>query len=159
MINVTQSLMRDATKSVNADAVLVSGRPVSINTDGEIIAATDSTGVYGLSLVDKNAKRDDTFGEVGAYGSRKATVEVAGRAEVSPSVYLDVDLGEEITFDVYDPNQSYKPMDNLFVNSSGLLTNVNTGGQVVGQVVKAPTGSNPVMELVISSCKVGVVES
>ncbi|MHA1303730.1 MAG: hypothetical protein ACTSPI_08515 [Candidatus Heimdallarchaeaceae archaeon] len=148
MINVKDSVIRDAEKPVNVDALLVKGRPVSINEDGEIIAADNTTGCYGLSLTDKNPKRDDTYGEVGAYGSRKATVEVAGRVEVSPSSYLDSDLNEEVVYQVYDVEQDYVPMQKIYVNAEGLLTNQDTGNEV-GILTKAPTANDPVMELIV----------
>ena len=152
MLNAKYEVLLDSTKDVKDDAVIVAGRPVTLNADGLIIAADDTTSVYGLSKADKNQYRDDTYGEFGAYGSRKLSVLVKGLAEVAPSEYDDVDLEISVTLHVYDETVvDYAIDDPIYVNSDGKLSNVVAGSSViVGKLVKVPTGTDPVMEVLLS---------
>ena len=151
MIDPKYENLIDSTKNVNEDATLVAGRPVTLNSDGEIIAADGTSDVYGLSKIEKNAYLDESYSSLGEYGSRKGTVVIEGLCEVKPSTFQDSDLQtDEAELAVYDDEQSYEPMDDLYVDDDGLLTNVvSASGVKVGKVTKAPTASDDTMELIL----------
>jgi hypothetical protein len=125
-----------------------------LNATGEVISATASTKVYGLSKNDKNSFVDQTFGEFGAAGSGKVGVVKGGIATVAPSEYSTV--SGTSTLHVYDPNRIYAVNDDLFSNNDGLITNdpaVANGtssldsSNFIGRVNVAPTATDPRMEI------------
>jgi len=148
-INTDRRVEEDSTKVANSAAVVYAGRPVSLDSNAQVIASTQATLVYGLSKNDKNSYRDDTFGEFGAFGSGKLNVVKAGIVTVSPSLYSTVN--GTTTIDVYDSLLTYHVNDNLWTNSSGLITNdsgqANGLTNFIGRVNIPPTGTNPNMEI------------
>jgi len=150
MINTDYIVLEDATMLADKDLVCSAGQPlVQDDTTGALKLAADGGPVVGLSKGDKNSYRDETFGEYGAYGSRKLTVIVMGRVTIGPSVYQDTD-GGEVTVEVYDKTKTYKYMDKLYVKS-GLITNdAGEGANTeIGYCVKPPTATDKEMALVL----------
>lgn len=148
-INTDRRVEEDSTKVANATAVVYAGRPVALDTNAQVIAATQSTLVYGLSKNDKNSYRDDTFGEFGAFGSGKLNVVKAGIVTVSPSLYSTVN-GTTVV-DVYDSSRTYNVNESLWVASTGLISNdpaqANGLTNFIGRVNVPPTLTNPNMEI------------
>lgn len=148
-INTDRRVEEDSTKVANATAVVYAGRPVALDTNAQVVAATQSTLVYGLSKNDKNSYRDDTFGEFGAFGSGKINVVKAGIVTVSPSLYSTVN--GTTTVDVYDSSRTYNVNESLWVASTGLISNdpaqANGLTNFIGRVNVPPTLTNPNMEI------------
>lgn len=155
MIDPKYEILVDPLKDVADDAYLVSGRPVTMNVDGEIEGADDTTPVYGLSKVSKNEYRDETYGEFGAYGSRRVTTVLKGLVNVYPSIYKPSDLENEVELAVYaDDVIDADPLDDLYVNGDGLLTTVVPASpgvtNVIGQVTVVPSVEDPVLQIKLS---------
>jgi hypothetical protein len=156
MINADRGhKLEDSTKVASAGLVTVAGRPLALNSSGELIAAVASSKVYGLSKNDKNAFVDQSFGEFGAAGSGKVGA-IMGRTivTVSPSEYSTVDGVS--TLNVYDPNRVYAPNDDLFANNQGLITNDSAvangttsvdSSNFLGRVSIPPTPTDTRMEI------------
>jgi hypothetical protein len=148
-INTDRRVEEDSTKVANASAVVYAGAPVALDSNAQVIAATQATLVYGLSKNDKNSYRDDTFGEFGAFGSGKINVVKAGIVTVAPSLYSTVN--GTTTIDVYDSSKTYNVNDSLWVSSTGLITNdagqANGLTNFIGRVNIPPTPTNPNLEV------------
>lgn len=147
-INSEKNVLEDSQRPVNISATIYSGRPVSLNSSGEVIAATNGTVFYGLAGGDKNAFRDDTYGEFAAFGSGLLKVKKSGIVTVAPSVYSTV--SGETTFQVYDTAKTYNVNDNLLVDSNGLISNavgLTNADSIIGRVITPPSGANTTMRI------------
>lgn len=155
MIDPKYTILEDSTKEVDDDAYIVSGRPITLDLSGAATDADDTTPVYGLSKIEKNEYRDDTYGEYGEYGSRRVTVVVKGLVQVSPSIYNPADLENEVELAVYEDDvTNADPMDDLYVSENGLLTTVVPASpgatDVVGQITRVPDVDDDSLELILS---------
>jgi hypothetical protein len=130
--------MEDSTKLVKSDAVIYSGRPVTLYRTpgadlGKIVPVTEEASrVYGLAKFQKNSYVDEVVDDYGFYGSKKGTVIVTGIVEVTHNVFTDP-AGVETTVKTYDDAQTYLPMQGLFVE----LTDVIKIGQITNQAAAA----------------------
>ncbi|MEM7827537.1 MAG: hypothetical protein QXD72_02400 [Candidatus Aenigmatarchaeota archaeon] len=121
-------LLEDSTKPCNVDAVIYSGRPVTLNADGEVVPVTANKTVYGLAKSNKNQYIDEVFDPRGMYGSGKIAVVVLGIVDVYHNIYTLQD-GTEVKIDNFDTAQTYNVMDPLYVELTneekiGIITNV-----------------------------------
>ncbi len=100
----------------------VPGRPVTLNTsDGQVIAAGAQSDVVGLvkeALI--SGVLDEVSGEFGIYGSGRVSILTKGIVTVQNSVV------DGTSYSVYDTALTYSPLDKLYANSSGLITNAGT---------------------------------
>jgi hypothetical protein len=130
--------LEDSTKTVKSDAVIYSGRPVTLYRTpgddlGKIVPVTDEASrVYGLAKFQKNSYLDEVVDDFGFYGSKKGTVIVTGIVEVTHNVFTDPS-GVETTVKNYDDAQTYLPMQGLFVE----LTNPAKLGMITNQASAA----------------------
>lgn len=120
------------------------GTPLTIDAStGQLRPAASADKVYGLCKIDSNQYRDFAFGEFGAFGSGCLTVVTAGKVEVSDSVYNEIEVNTSmengplpssfaVTVPLFDHTQSYAAMDLLYVDGSGLITNVS-GTNAIGK--------------------------
>jgi hypothetical protein len=161
MLNMDKPILQDSARPVNSLAVLVRGQVVALDSTGAVAACLTATPVaYGLAAGDKNAFRDDTFGEYAAFGSGQLGVQKAGLATVSPTVF-PTESGSS-TLHVYDPGRTYAVNDKLYAAltglPAGLMTNdatlaVNSedsrgeAKNFVGRVVSPPVGGETGMTI------------
>ena len=157
MLNFKRKVLEDCERNVNASATIYNGRPVKLNSSGEVVEAVNTDLVYGLSEGDKNIYRDDTYGEFAAFGSGKMGVAKKGILTVEPSVY-DTQSGSTTIYP-YDETLTYAVQDKLYASSAGLITNAAVGNVSVdgtsmytvtnflGRVVKAPSGTDTKMDI------------
>lgn len=161
MLNFKRKVLEDCERNVNASATIYSARPVYLNSNGEVVNATDRDLVYGLSEGDKNVYRDDTYGEFAAFGSGKMGVARKGIVTVEPSVYDTV--SGTTTIYPYNENLTYVVEDKLFCDSNGLISNAavqsfEANGIVdgisqylltnfLGRVLKVPTATDFKMDI------------
>lgn len=112
------------------------GSPLTLHTDGSLKLAAATDKVYGLSKLDSNANRDFAFGEFGAFGSGQLTVLTRCQCEVSHSVYNKVEVDTQtqvgsspIVKKLFDDTKTYAPMEPLYVDAAGLITNDSAAGK------------------------------
>ena len=99
MIDVLYVIGEDAIRSRNASANITEGQPVALNSSGELVAATDSTGVYGISKLDSNEFRNFAFGEFGAFGTGQLSVITKGIVRIKDSVSFPITANQRSLFD------------------------------------------------------------
>lgn len=161
MLNFKRKVLEDCERNVNASATIYNGRPVYLNSNGEVVNAVNTNLVYGLSQGDKNIYRDDTYGEFAAFGSGKMGVAKKGIVTVEPSVYDTV--SGATTIYPYNENLTYAIQDKLYADSNGLISNaavqkfdadssVDGVSQYIcvnflGRVVKAPSATDTKMDI------------
>ena len=144
-------VIEDSTKTVNTAAVIYSGRPVSLNASGELVAAATDALVYGLARFQKNTYVDEVVDDFGFYGSKKGTVIVEGIVEVTQNVFTD-SVGTETTVKTYDDTLTYVPNEPLYVditNTTYVITNVKDGANAatfLGYVLAIDT-TNKVLQI------------
>ena len=91
--------------------------------DGFVKVASNAK-VYGLTLLTKNAYKDETYGETGMHGSRKTTVVKRGVVDIGASIFV-LDDHSEIAVYPYNNALEYAVNDKLYVETAtGLITNV-----------------------------------
>lgn len=147
MIEASFIVNEDGLRRKAAGEVIYEGTPVTINSDGELEAATATTKVYGLSKLDSNTHRDMAFGEYAGYGSGQLTVVTRGTCLVGSSVYNQVEvdtsttiLSAPVTVALYDTTKNYVPMQPLYIDGAGLITNAPTDKtSLLGKVLKEVT--------------------
>jgi len=161
MLNFKRKVLEDCERDVDSSATIYMGRPVKLDSDGDVVEAINTDLVYGLAEGDKNTYRDDTYGEFAAFGSGKMGVAKRGIVTIEPSVYETV--AGATTIYPYDENLTYAVQDKLYANASGLVSNASVqnfsaDGAVdgvsqyictnfLGRVVKAPTSTDPKMDI------------
>jgi len=129
--------MEDSTKLVRPDAVIYSGRALSLrpNVDanqGTLQPTLSNILVYGLAKFQKNSYLDEVVDDYGFYGSKKGTVILSGIVEVTDNVFTDP-AGVETTVHTYDTTLTYAPGQPLYVDlTSGDPAIIGTITNVVG---------------------------
>jgi hypothetical protein len=122
----------DSTKKLKEGVELYEGQPVALDENGEIIPATNTTPVYGLSKLDANRYKDYVRNPVEGYDSGYATVVKATVVKVGPSTYRSYETMEPsglVVWVPYDETVTFAINDKLYVNSDGKITNVATGNE------------------------------
>jgi hypothetical protein len=124
------------------------GSPITIDaTTGQLKLAAAGDKVYGLSKIDSNSNRDFSFGEYGAFGSGQLTVVTRGQCEVSHSIFSKIEIDTQtqpppaspVVKKLFDDTKTYQPMQPLYVDATGLISNVPAAGGKVslfGKVLK-----------------------
>jgi hypothetical protein len=131
-----------------SDAVLYAGRPVTLNSDGEVVPVTSNTEVLGLVKVHKNSYVNEVSGDYGMYGSGQVTVIVSGLVEIAPNYFTAAD-GSEVVVDNYENDfLTASLMAKVYVNvTKGTLTTSVTNGTnektFVGYLLRKPTADDP----------------
>jgi hypothetical protein len=134
----------DGGKKKKAGEQVYEGSPLTLDANGELKLAADSEKVYGLSKLDSNTNRDFAFGEFGAFGSGQLTVVTRGTVEVSHSVFNKVEVDTQtavgsspITKKLFDDTKTYAPMQPLYVDAAGLISNTPSDkSSLLGKVLK-----------------------
>jgi hypothetical protein len=146
MIESPFIIMEDGTRTVKATDkaganAIYEGSPVSLDANGQLVKASQTMKVYGLSKLDCNTFRDFAFGEYGAFGTQKLTVICQGQCRVASSVFnkIEVDTatvtGGSTTVALFDGTKAYVPGEALYVNA-GLISNVKADGtSYIGKVL------------------------
>lgn len=129
-IEATFILHEDGGKMKKSGEQVYEGSPLTLHTDGSLKLAAAGDKVYGLSKIDSNSNRDFAFGEFGAFGSGQLTVVTRGHCEVSHSVYNKVEVDTQtqvgsspVIKKLFDDTQTYAPMQPLYVDAAGLISN------------------------------------
>lgn len=135
-INATYILQENGGLAKLAGQNVWEGQPLTIDAaTGQLRAAASTDKVFGLSKIDSNQYADYSFGEFGAYGSGNLDVVTRGQAEVSHSIYQQVEINTQtmvgsspVVHKLFDDAQTYVPMQPLYVNATGLITNQKVSG-------------------------------
>lgn len=130
MIDSPFIIMEDGTRTVAAGQLsIVEGSPVALDANGNLVKATETMKVFGVSKLDCNQFRNFAFGEYGAFGTQKLTTICKGTVRVASSVYNQIEVntstvaGGSTTLPVFDGTLAYVPGQSLYVNA-GLISNV-----------------------------------
>lgn len=155
-------VLEDATKEMKSGEVIYSGRPVTLSKahdayEGQVIAMTTNTKVYGLSKVNKNSYSDEVTGtSTGMYGSGMVTTIIEGIVDIQPNVFTQLD-GSEVTVETYNMAPTYHVWDPLYVEIAdaphlGMITNVAAGTNdktFIGFCLVPPTTTNATMQILL----------
>ena len=154
MIEASFIVLEDAIRSKAAAAEVYEGQPVSLDVDGNLVAATSAMKVYGVSKLDSNQYRDFAYGEFGAFGTGKLTVVCQGIVRVKASVYNKVEIGTDpaavvVNQLIYKTGLTYVPGEPLYVDADGLISNAAAVNKIsfLGRVVAAPATDGDWLEL------------
>lgn len=149
MIESPFIVLEDATRDLATGVEIYEGQPVSLNSSGKVIPATAGTIVYGVSKLDANQYRNFAFGEYGAFGTGKLTVQCKGIVRVKASIFnkIEVDtsttVASPVTVNLYDTTKHYVPGQALYVDGTGLISNTPTDKtSLLGRVVAAPADNS-----------------
>ena len=132
---------------------LVAGGPVRI-ANGLIVPCTSDVKVFGLSKVNKNIYVDETGvnggGLGGIYGSGKATVVIKGIVTVRQS-YFQSTTGAAVTVNAFDDTVTFTPMQKLFCDTAGLITNLPplSLNSYIGYCLVPPTTTVKAMQIML----------
>jgi len=138
---------------------LTAGQPVSLNSAGQLVAATATSKVYGICKLDSNQFDDFAFGEFGAFGSGQLTVINQGILLLAQSIYNEIEVNSSTTtslapttIKIYDDSQVYNVGDELYVDVNGLISNVNTAGKqsLLGKCVSTPAQNGGFLEVEVN---------
>lgn len=127
--------------NANTTDTFVAGRPVRISA-GYIRSHDGLARAIGL-IKENNISGvvNEITGQYGIYGSGKATVLMNGVVTVKQASI------DGVSYSVYDETQSYSSNDDIYANTSSLLTNQKPSGIAfsgltgarIGYVITAPT--------------------
>ena len=159
MISVDKNVLDDATLDVKVvdPKNIVSGAPLSIDSNNELILAVDETKkVYGLAMFDYNPYRDqvrDTVG--GLYGSGKGAVLNMGKATIGQTVYHDPD-GTPHALCPYDTTDTFSVLSPIGIEDTTgkIIVTAGTLISTIGYVVTPPadaTAGDPMKVMVFPS--------
>jgi hypothetical protein len=152
-------VLEDGLRTKSYGVNITSGQPVSLNSLGQLVPATATSEVYGICKLDSNQFNDFAFGEFGAFGSGQLTVVLQGILLLAQSIYNEIEVTTQTTtslapttIKVYDDTQSYNVNDALYVDSMGLISNVNTAGKqsLLGRVVSTPAQNGGFLEVEVN---------
>lgn len=172
-INPDDVKMEDSTKIVKVeDTTIYGGMPLALYSDAGVIKlasfkylADNSIAAnvkpYGIAKFNKNSYIDETFDQLGMYGSGKGTVIQLGRISLMNNVFR-TSVGGVVKVFGFDSTLTYLPMQPLFVNldttsaACGKITNVEDAGGVentatlVGYVANFfASATEPVLEILV----------
>lgn len=150
-----------AESPVNSSAVIFSGRPVTLNSSGELVALVENKKALGLAKFNKNTYIDETMGAWGMYGSRKGTVIVQAIVDISPNYFVAADGVETVVANYTADLLTAAPMSAVYVVTSGtdagklttILVESETGQNdltKVGYLLVAPSETNPIARILVS---------
>lgn len=148
-INATFIVHEDGGKLKMSGEQVYEGSPLTLDaTTGQLKLAAAGDKVYGLSKIDSNSRRDFAFGEFGAFGSGQLTVVTRGHCEVSHSIFNLVEVDTQMTtgstpveVKLFDDSKTYAAMDPLYVDGSGLISNVKVNGaSLLGKCLAPKSG-------------------
>jgi len=132
--------------AVDADAEIIMGSFVKLNTDGEVVQATGAASEYAFGVAG-DTKSADTSGMpstndavMGASGTSQAFVNRASdgltdetKASAKMTVYHS---GGKFATDQYDTDGTYVPGAALYVGASGKLQTSDAGsGQIAARTI------------------------
>jgi len=132
-IQATYIIQEEGGKLKKAGEQVYEGSPLTIDTTtGQLKLAANGDKVYGLSKLDSNQYHDYAFGEFGAFGSGQLDVVTRAQVEVSHTVYNQIEIdtqtqtgGHGIVKKLFDDTKTYHPMDALYVDDAGLISNAH----------------------------------
>lgn len=145
---------------VKSDAVVYSGRPVTIS-NGELVPVITNVKALGLAKFNKNSYINEVIGAFGMYGSGRGTVIISGIVDVSPNYFVQSD-GSEISVANYTNDViGAAEMSPLYIVTDGAdagkLTTVlvtNGAGQndatKIGYLLVAPSATNPIAKILLT---------
>jgi len=164
MIESPFIVLEDATRDLAANIPgaggnIYEGSPVALNGSGQLIPAVETSKVYGVSKLDANAYRNFAYGEYGAFGTGKLTVQTKGIVRVKSSVFNVVEISQAptaapFTKALYDTTKNYVPGEALYVDATGLISNVAGASKVslMGRVInKCDAGTGDWLEFELMS--------
>ncbi len=156
MIDIVYITQQDATKKVAADQEIYAGQPVSLNSNGELIAATATSKIFGVAKGDANKFKNVAIGEVGAYGTGNLAIVTDGIIRVKASEFGKIEvkpsgpLSETTVVKIYDDTKVYNVGDVLYVDATGLITNAPTDKHSIFARVIRPVDSLGWLEIQVS---------
>jgi len=148
-------VLEDGTRNKEAGTTVYEGTPMTINENGNYEPAAAGDKVYGISKLDSNQYQDYAWGEFGAFGSGMLTVVCKGILLLGPSIYNEMEVDSSTTtasapviVKLFDDTKEYTPMEPLYVDGSGLITNAPTDKtSLFGKVVSTPVQNGGYLEV------------
>ena len=127
---------------IYSGANVTMGSVVTLDSEGRVVQATPSDDALGLAgdtkdqstpgIPSTNPAHLGVGGEEIKFTNRVSDPIDETRASAEMTVYHS---GGKFATDQYDMTQSYTPMDDLYFDASGQITNVNTGSGIIGKVI------------------------